>query len=112
LDQLNATEQRVTDAVRQRNATARANYLQHIEAAIEQGPVRKSLSCTNQAHAFAPFPQFDKNILVEMRQPSIDIISAYSDMLSAHPPLQHYPELIDGGYLLHTDVQTVAGAGR
>jgi len=94
LDQLNATVQRVTDAVRQRSAATRANYLQRIETAVEQGPVRKSLSCTNQAHAFAAFPQLDKNILVEMRQPSIAIISAYNDMLSAHQPLQGYPELI------------------
>jgi len=94
LGQLNATVKRVTDAVRQRSAATRARYLQRIDAAIEQGPVRKSLSCTNQAHAFAAFPQLDKKILVEMRQPSIAIISAYNDMLSAHQPLQQYPELI------------------
>jgi phosphogluconate dehydratase len=29
-----------------------------------------------------------------MRQPSIAIISAYNDMLSAHQPLQQYPEII------------------
>jgi phosphogluconate dehydratase len=94
LPQLNATVDAVTALVRQRSATTRALYLQRMEAAIAQGPVRKSLSCTNQAHAFAAFPQLDKNILVEMRQPSIAIISAYNDMLSAHQPLQQYPEII------------------
>jgi phosphogluconate dehydratase len=94
LPQLNATVDAVTELVRQRSAATRALYLQRMEAAIAQGPVRKSLSCTNQAHAFAAFPQLDKNILVEMRQPSIAIISAYNDMLSAHQPLQQYPEII------------------
>ena len=94
MPQLNATVDAVTSTIRQRSATTRAAYLQRMERSIEQGPVRKSLSCTNQAHAFAAFPQLDKNILVEMRQPSIAIISAYNDMLSAHQPLQQYPEII------------------
>ena len=92
--QLNSTVDAVTDAIRTRSAATRAHYLQRVETAIENGPVRKSLSCTNQAHAFAAFPQLDKNILVEMRQPSIAIVSAYNDMLSAHQPLQYYPDLI------------------
>ena len=92
--QLNATVETVTAAVRKRSAVTRALYLQRMEAAIAKGPVRKSLSCTNQAHAFAAFPQLDKNILVQMQQPSIAIISAYNDMLSAHQPLLQYPEII------------------
>ena len=91
---LNATVKRVTETVRARSAHTRKAYLQRIDAAIESGPVRKSLSCTNQAHAFAAFPGLDKQILVEMRQPSIAIVSAYNDMLSAHQPMQPYPELI------------------
>ena len=94
MSQLNATVDAVTSTIRQRSATTRAAYLQRMETSIAKGPVRKSLSCTNQAHAFAAFPQLDKNILVEMRQPSIAIISAYNDMLSAHQPLQQYPEII------------------
>ena len=92
--QLNAIVETVTAAVRKRSAATRALYLQRMEAAIAKGPVRKSLSCTNQAHAFAAFPQLDKNILVQMQQPSIAIISAYNDMLSAHQPLLQYPEII------------------
>jgi phosphogluconate dehydratase len=94
LPQLNATVDAVTELVRRRSAATRALYLQRMEAAIAKGPVRKSLSCTNQAHAFAAFPELDKNILVEMRQPSLAIISAYNDMLSAHQPLHQYPEII------------------
>jgi phosphogluconate dehydratase len=94
LPQINSTVDAVTNAIRERSAALRAHYLQRVQAAIETGPVRKSLSCTNQAHAFAAFPQADKNILVEMRQPSLAIISAYNDMLSAHQPLQQYPDII------------------
>jgi phosphogluconate dehydratase len=94
LPQINSTVDAVTNAIRERSAALRTHYLQRVQAAIETGPVRKSLSCTNQAHAFAAFPQADKNILVEMRQPSLAIISAYNDMLSAHQPLQQYPDII------------------
>ena len=94
MPKLNSTVDSVTAAIRERSAATRADYLHRVDAAIENGPVRKSLSCTNQAHAFAAFPLLDKNILVEMQQPSIAIISAYNDMLSAHQPLQHYPDII------------------
>jgi phosphogluconate dehydratase len=71
LPQLNATVDTVTTLVRQHSAVTRALYLQRMETTIAPGPVRKSLSCTNQAHAFAAFPQLEKNILVEMRQTDI-----------------------------------------
>lgn len=94
MSDLHATVTTVTDNIRKRSAATRSHYLQRIDAAIENGPVRKALSCTNQAHAFAAFPEHDKNILIEMRKPSIAIISAYNDMLSAHQPLESYPEII------------------
>ncbi|MBT8434353.1 MAG: phosphogluconate dehydratase [Gammaproteobacteria bacterium] len=91
---INATVAAVTNKIQARSAPARAHYLERVNTAIENGPVRKVLSCTNQAHAFAAFPDLDKNILIEMRQPSIAIISAYNDMLSAHQPLHEFPEII------------------
>ncbi len=94
MPELHPTIADVTDKIRRRSTATRSHYLQRIDAAIDNGPVRKALSCTNQAHAFAAFPELDKNILIEMRQPSIAIISAYNDMLSAHQPLQQFPEII------------------
>ena len=91
---LNATVKAVTDKVRARSADTRDQYLQRVESAIDNGPVRKALSCTNQAHAFAAFPELDKNLLVGMQKPSIAIVSAYNDMLSAHQPLEAFPEII------------------
>lgn len=84
----------VTDKIRKRSKDSRSNYLHRIDQAIEKGPVRKKLSCTNQAHAFAAFPVLDKKILTDMQQPNIAIISAYNDMLSAHQPFERYPEII------------------
>ena len=94
MSKLNSTVAAVTARIRERSAETRRHYLARIDAAIEAGPVRASLSCTNQAHAFAAFPQTDKQILVEMRQPSLAIVSAYNDMLSAHQPLQAFPDII------------------
>ena len=59
MPELHATIAAVTDNIRQRSAVCRDHYLQRIDAAIDNGPVRKTLSCTNQAHAFAAFPELD-----------------------------------------------------
>ncbi len=91
---MNPTVATVTERIRARSLATREPYLQRIEAAIAQGPVRKTLSCTNQAHAFAAFPDLDKKLLVGMQQPSIAIVSAYNDMLSAHQPFEAFPQLI------------------
>ncbi len=91
---LNATVEAVTDRIRSRSSAMRCDYLQRINNAIASGPVRKGLSCTNQAHAFAAFPKLDKQLLVGMQKPSIAIVSAYNDMLSAHQPYDSFPEII------------------
>jgi len=72
----------------------RSAYLQRIEAARQTGPVRKDMACANFAHGFAAAPASDKLVLREARVPSIAIISAYNDMLSAHQPFERYPALI------------------
>ncbi len=84
----------VTDRIRQRSAATRAAYLARIEQARANGPVRKSLSCTNLAHAFAASDPEDKSVLREVRWPNIAIVSSYNDMLSAHQPLERFPALI------------------
>ena len=94
MGELHKTVATVTRNISQRSLQLRSNYLRRLDLALQQGPLRKGLSCTNQAHAFAAFADNDKQILSEMRQPSVAIVSAYNDMLSAHQPLQHYPQLI------------------
>ena len=91
---LHPTMAYVSDRIRQRSAATRKAYLQRLQQARQQGPIRKSLSCTNLAHAFAAAPGTDKDRLKAQQWPNIAIVSAYNDMLSAHQPLQHYPEII------------------
>ena len=94
MTQLNPTLARVTERIQQRSAATRQDYLARIDAAAEEGPQRKGLSCTNLAHGFAAAPEADKPALQQLQWPNIAIVSAYNDMLSAHQPLGTYPELI------------------
>ncbi len=92
--QLNDTLQAVTERIVTRSESARQAYLQRLDAFAEEGPLRKGLSCTNLAHAFAAAPDSDKEELKAMHWPNIGIVSAYNDMLSAHQPLERFPALI------------------
>ncbi|TWI62102.1 6-phosphogluconate dehydratase [Pseudoduganella lurida] len=87
--------EQVTARIIERSRPSRGAYLAHIEAARIQGrPQRSTLACTNLAHGFAAFPANDKLILKEVKKPSVAIISAYNDMLSAHQPFEHFPPII------------------
>ena len=90
---LNSTIDRVTDRIRARSAATRGDYLARIAAAGTAGPARAHLSCGNQAHAYAGMGD-DKAALVAARLPNLGIVTAYNDMLSAHKPFEHYPDLI------------------
>jgi len=91
---LNPTLSSVTQRIIERSKNSRSGYLDRLAEAATKEPVRKSLSCTNLAHAFAAAPDTDKSWLKLLQRPNIGIVSAYNDMLSAHQPLVDYPELI------------------
>lgn len=84
----------VTARISQRSQSSRQIYLQRVQMAHRQGVQRGALSCTNLAHAFAAFPANDKLRLKEQKQPSVAIVSAYNDMLSAHQPYARFPDII------------------
>ena len=92
----------VTQRIRERSATTRSAYLARLEAAAQRKPGADRMGCANVAHAFAAMPGEDKaratgiNAMkvVSEKGPNIAIVNAYNDMLSAHAPLQHYPDLI------------------
>jgi phosphogluconate dehydratase len=84
----------VTERIRERSRTARADYLERTAAARHAGTTRERLSCTNLAHGFAASDTHDKQQLRHLRWPNIAIVSSYNDMLSAHQPLERYPALI------------------
>jgi phosphogluconate dehydratase len=90
---LHPAVERVTARIRERSAPARSAYLARIDAAREAGTARARLSCGNLAHGFAASGA-DKDLLRGQRAPNLGIVTAYNDMLSAHQPMQHYPELI------------------
>ena len=83
----------VTDRIRKRSEALRAAYLERLAQAVEVGPARAHLACSNAAHAFAASGT-DKEALAGGRAPNIGIVTAYNDMLSAHQPYEHYPERI------------------
>lgn len=100
---LNATLASVTRRIAERSRPYRSAYLARIEAARHQGVQRGALSCTNLAHGFAAFPANDKLKLKQDRAASVAIVSSYNDMLSAHQPFEHFPQILkeairaDGG---------------
>jgi phosphogluconate dehydratase len=90
---LNPILAEVTTRIARRSADARGAYLGQIERARSSGPSRGKLSCANWAHAFAGAPAEDKARALG-QAPNIGIVTAYNDMLSAHQPLEHFPEAI------------------
>jgi phosphogluconate dehydratase len=87
----------VTERIRQRSAGSRTRYLERIERARTTDVTRAGLSCTNLAHGFAAMDGSDKDKLRASRWPNLAIVSSYNDMLSAHRPLERYPELLKLG---------------
>jgi len=91
---LHATVDAVTTRIRERSRASRSAYLQRVVQAGQRPPGAERLGCANVAHAFAALPANDKLRVVAQRAPNIGIVTAFNDMLSAHAPLQHYPDLI------------------
>jgi phosphogluconate dehydratase len=85
----------VTERIRERSQPTRSAYLERMrEAQRQDKPTRARLSCTNLAHGFAAMDKQDKETLRGLRWPNLAIVSSYNDMLSAHRPLERFPELI------------------
>ena len=84
----------VTERIVERSRETRAEYLEHVQAARHAGPGRAKLSCANWAHAFAASPASDKTRMRDPSAPNVAIVSAYNDMLSAHQPLERFPDII------------------
>ncbi|MGB1027817.1 MAG: phosphogluconate dehydratase, partial [Rhodospirillaceae bacterium] len=78
---------RVTARVKDRSRASRSSYLDRLERARQEGPLRSGLSCGNLAHVAAACSAGEKSALAEGRGAHLGIITAYNDMLSAHQPL-------------------------
>ncbi|MDZ7920020.1 phosphogluconate dehydratase [Rhodoferax sp.] len=107
----------VTRRIVERSATSRAAYLAQLELAADRKPGADRMGCANVAHAFAAMPDDDKTRvtgldkfkIVEEKGANIGIVNAYNDLLSAHAPLQHYPDLIKVEARKHGATAQVAG---
>lgn len=91
---LHPTVEEVLARIEARSADSRAAYLEMIRARKPEKFARKRLSEGNQAHASAGCAVIDKVQLLGDAWPNIGIVTAYNDMLSAHQPFEHYPEII------------------
>ncbi len=91
---LHLTVEAVTQRIRERSRVTRSAYLERLSRAADRKPGAERLGCANVAHAFAALPANEKLRVVAERAPNIGIVTAFNDMLSAHAPLQHYPDII------------------
>lgn len=99
----------VTARITERSRFRRDRYLQRIAAAAGHKPTRQALGCANQAHGFAACGVADKKMLRDGAGPSLAVVTAYNDMLSAHQPYEDYPALIRQAAQESGGVAMVAG---
>jgi phosphogluconate dehydratase len=99
----------VTGRIVARSASTRGAYLAQLDAAANRKPGAERMGCANVAHAFAAMPGSDKFRVVAEKGPNIGIVTAYNDLLSAHAPLQHYPDLVKQEARKHGATAQVAG---
>ena len=92
---LNDTLARVTQRIIDRSRGLRGDYLASMDAQARAGKTQRAgMGCANMAHTTAALPAADKLVIHAERAPHVGIITAYNDMLSAHQPFEHYPELL------------------
>jgi phosphogluconate dehydratase len=94
MSDLNPTVEAVTERIKARSAKRRRRYLDLINHHDASKPARMRLAEANQAHTSAGCAAHDKMMLLSGKWPSIGIVTAYNDMLSAHAPYERYPEII------------------
>ena len=107
----------VTRRIVERSAATRSAYLAQVAHMADRKPGADRMGCANVAHAFAAMPEADKTRvtgldklkIVAEKGPNIGIVNAYNDLLSAHAPLQHYPDLVKVEARKHGATAQVAG---
>ncbi|MFM6985667.1 MAG: phosphogluconate dehydratase [Hydrogenophaga sp.] len=95
MSQINPTLARVTQRIVERSRGLRSDYLASMDAQARAGKTQRAgMGCANMAHTPAALPAADKLVIHAERAPHVGVITAYNDMLSAHQPYEHYPELL------------------
>ncbi|GGH61875.1 phosphogluconate dehydratase [Comamonas phosphati] len=106
---LHSVLQEVTDRIRRKSAATRSAYLAQVDEMAARPPAAQALGCANVAHAFAGLPGADRIRIVEQKAPNVAIVTAYSDVLSAHAPLARYPDILKDEARKHGATAQVAG---
>ncbi|MFL0804532.1 MAG: phosphogluconate dehydratase [Agarilytica sp.] len=91
---MNPTVKSITKKIIDRSRIARSKYVESMRRTMGDNPPKKRLSCGNLAHAYAGCGSQDKDMIRLMQSANLGIITAFNDMLSAHQPLETYPNLI------------------
>lgn len=84
----------VTERIEARSKETRAAYLDLIRGRKPDGFAREKLADGNLAHASAGCAVIDKTQLLGASWPNIGVVTSYNDMLSAHAPFEHFPEIL------------------
>lgn len=107
---LHNTVAAVTQRIRDRSANTRAAYLERVAAMAARPPRTQALGCANVAHAVAGLPIPDKLRIVQEHRPNVALVNAYNDVLSAHAPLGHFPDILkDEARRLGANAQVAGG---
>jgi len=107
---MNEIVKNVTKNIINRSKKSREIYLDRVKKAKKQTVNRKTLGCSNIAHAMAPMNSEEKNVMTGEIAPNMAIITAYNDMLSAHEPYSVYPALLKRELFNNGATAQVAGA--
>lgn len=99
----------VTRRIQERSAPTRDAYLAELDAMAHRPTRVANMGCANVAHAFAALPGNDKLRIVEEKGANVGIVTAYNDVLSAHAPFQHYPDILKDEARKHGATAQVAG---
>lgn len=99
----------VTNRILERSRQTREEFLARTNEQAKAGKGGQGLSCGNLAHAVAASCQEEKNAILDLTKSNVALISSYNDMLSAHQPYQHYPDLIKATLASYGHTSQVAG---
>ena len=99
----------VTLRIRERSRATRQAYLDRVDRVLDRPRGADRMGCANVAHAVAALPGDDKRRLMAGRAPTIGIVTAYNDILSAHQPFETFPSVIRDEARRQGAVAQVAG---
>jgi phosphogluconate dehydratase len=81
----------VRKRIEDRSVASRAGYLNSLPTKPAD---RTQMGCANLAHTTAILPKAERKVIAMAKAPHLGVVTAYNDMLSAHHPFAHYPELL------------------